>query len=183
MWRQLVNRGQSFRSAGWRCSRRCTVQRGSWFPLLCAALTAGSDLMGCVLTPQRQLQMQTQKPRKHKDILGCVDHVCSLDCGDGAARVWECARFIRWHAPSMCVSLWIADAFKKLVGKTGLQRTHPAPWYDATGHAECPWNFICNVFFCCGGQLSLKKCDSLWKAPFSSHGSHWPSASAHASLW
>lgn len=32
----------------------------------------------------------TQKTKGHKETLGCVEHICSLDCGDGTTGVCLC---------------------------------------------------------------------------------------------
>lgn len=64
MWRQLVNRGQSFRSAGRRCSRRCTVQRGSWFPLLCPALNSGVRSHGMCSYPPKTATDANKKAKE-----------------------------------------------------------------------------------------------------------------------
>ena len=90
--------------------------------------------MLCALAPKRQADVQTKKPKNTRtswDVLAVAVPWTVV------MVPWVCADIHTHHMTSMCTSVCIADAFLKLVGKTGLQRTH-TPQYNAAVLAEQP---------------------------------------------
>ena len=115
----------------------CCTEWHPWLPLLRAALThllKGPILYVMCSCPQKTSGCANKKAKEHENILGCVGCGCTLDRGDGSLGV---CRHSHSSHDIMCTSVCIADAFLKLVGKTGLQRTH-TPQYNAAVLAEHP---------------------------------------------